>query len=64
MLAKEYYDEHGDLQMRSTYYHNGAALGKWVNEIRLARNAPESSNRKLTEERIRLMDEIGMDWKR
>ncbi len=61
-LAEDYYREHGNLQMRSTYCHKGAALGKWVNEIRLARKMPDASNRKLTTERIRQMDEIGMNW--
>ncbi len=71
-LAEEYYKEHGNLEMRSTYCHKGAssenyaqesyALGKWINEIRLARKMPGSSNRKLTPERIRQMDAIGMNW--
>lgn len=62
-LAKAYYNEHGDLEMRSTYCVNGVALGKWVNELRLARRGPGLSNRKLTEERIRQLDAIGMNWK-
>ncbi len=62
-LAELYYKEHGDLKVCSTYCMNGEALGKWLNAIRLTRKAPESSNRKLTEERIRQLDAIGMDWK-
>lgn len=66
-MAEEYYKEHGNLQMRSTYCQKTEdgkvyALGKWVNEIRLARKMPNASNRKLTPERIRQMDAIGMKW--
>ena len=61
-LAELYYKEHGDLKVSSTYCMNGEALGKWLYAVRLARRTPESSNRKLTEERIRQLDEIGMVW--
>lgn len=61
-LAELYYKEHGDLEVCSTYCINGEALGKWLSTIRLARKIPGSSNRKLTEERIRQLDAIGMIW--
>lgn len=61
-LAELYYKEHGDLKVCSTYCIHGEALGKWLNAIRLTRKAPETSNRKLTEERIRQLDAIGMVW--
>lgn len=61
-LAELYYKEHGDLKVRSTYCINGEALGKWISAIRLTRKSPESSNRNLTEERIRQLDAIGMSW--
>ena len=62
-LAELYYKEHGNLKVGTTYCVNGEALGKWLHAIRLTRKAPETSNRKLTEERIRQLDAIGMDWK-
>lgn len=61
-LAKAYYKEHGDLAVRTTYQREGAALGKWLNDVRMARKRPETSNRKLTEERINRLNEIGMQW--
>ena len=61
-LAELYYKEHGDLKVSSTYCMKGEALGKWLYAVRLARKIPESSNRKLTEERIRQLDAIGMLW--
>lgn len=61
-LAEIYYRQHGDLKMRTTYCINGLALGKWIQDLRNARKEPQTSNRKLTEERIRQMDAIGMNW--
>lgn len=61
-LAKAYYEEHGDLAVCSTYQTEGLALGKWLNEIRLARKRPETSNRRLTAERISRLNQIGMQW--
>ena len=61
-LAKAYYEQHGNLELPLNYTIEGINLDKWVRNIRLKRNNPESSNLVLTEERISQMDAIGMRW--
>lgn len=62
--ARAYYEQHGDLNVPSRYVTaEGIALGKWITRQRYARQHPERSNAQMTPERIRLLDEIGMDWK-
>lgn len=63
-LAEKYYREHGSLEMPSTYVYQGAALGKWLNNIRLSRKKAGSNGYVLTEKRIRELDEIGMVWEK
>lgn len=62
-LAKEYYEEHGDLNVPVSYCVNGVNLGRWISRIRAKRKKPGTSGLVLDEERIRQMDSIGMDWK-
>ena len=62
-LAKEYYEEHGNLNIPVAYCVNGVRLGRWISNIRGNRRKPKSSGLVLDEERIRQMDSIGMDWK-
>lgn len=61
-LAESYYQEHGDLRICPTYCVDGEPLGKWLYAVRQARRTPQASNRSLTEERIRKLDAIGMQW--
>lgn len=60
--AKEYYEEHGDLFVSLTdkEYH-GVDLGKWLAQIRGYRKSGICTAY-LTDERIQLLDEIGMVW--
>lgn len=61
-LAERYYQEHGDLRICPAYCVEGEPLGKWLYAVRQARKTPQASNRRLTEERIRKLDAIGMQW--
>ena len=61
-IAKAYYEEHGDLNISSSYKIDGIDLGRWVSTIRLKMKNPQSSNLVLSKERIRQMDEIGIEW--
>ncbi|MCD7745796.1 MAG: Helicase associated domain protein [Lachnospiraceae bacterium] len=60
-LAKAYYKEHGNLDMRSTYVtEDGYPLGQWVFTQRGIRKG--TGHGTLTEEQIRKLDSIGMVW--
>ena len=49
--------------MPSTYVtDSGIKLGKWIFSQRWARNNPSAAHNKLTEERIKKLDAIGMIW--
>lgn len=61
-IAKAYFEEHGDLNISSSYVIDGIDLGRWVSTIRLKMKNPQSSNLVLSKERIRQMDEIGIEW--
>ena len=60
--AKAYYDEHGDLLVNvSDKAYHGVTLGRWIAQLRSYRkNGIQSAY--LTEERIALLDRIGMVW--
>lgn len=60
--AKEYFAEHGDLlpSVTDKAYH-GIKLGRWVAQLRSYRKSGICSAY-LTDERIKLLDEIGMVW--
>ena len=55
-LAKQYYDEHGDLNISQSYVINDIWLGKWVYEQR-------KNKAKLSREQICRLESIGMDWR-
>ena len=67
-LAKKYYEHYGNLNIPIKfktingidYDENGVALGSWLNTQKQAYNGKGSS--KITEEQIRLLEEIGMDF--
>lgn len=62
-LAKDYYEEYGNLNVPVSYSVNGVKLGRWISNIRAKRKHPEGSGMVLDEYRIRQLDSIGMDWK-
>lgn len=62
-LAKNYYMEHGSLDMPCNYRVNGINLGRWLYNLRLKRKNPNSSGVCLNRARIQKLDAIGMDWK-
>lgn len=60
--AKAYYDEHGDLLVNvSDKTYHGAALGRWIAQLRSYRKNGIQSGY-LTEERVALLERIGMVW--
>lgn len=63
MLAKKYYEEHGNLEIPFGYCVGEIQLGRWLASLRGKRFHPLAEERKLTEGRIRKLDSIGMRWK-
>ena len=61
-LAKEYFEEHGNLHVPPKYRADGIWLAKWLNGQRqiYIGNRP---GKRLTEDQIRRLDEIGMEWR-
>ena len=67
-LAKSYYEQHGDLDVSNKfktingyeYNENGIELGIWISTQRQAFKGQKDS--KLDEERIKLLNQIGMKW--
>ena len=59
--AKKYREENGDLNVPRRYVTEGGyALGGWLETQRRVRAGKEKGA--LTEERVRLLDELGMRW--
>ena len=63
MLARNYYETYGNLNIPLSYSINGVRLGRWIANVRSKRKHPASSGMVLGEERIRQLDSIGMNWK-
>ena len=59
--AADYYAEHGDLRINSSYKSgdDGFCLGDW---LRRMREWNDTGDDKLTPERRKLLDAIGMEW--
>lgn len=62
-LAKQYFTEHGGLEMPPSYQVNGIWLAKWLDEQRQIRNG-KRKDKSLTSEQIRRLDNIGMRWEK
>ncbi|HBI61715.1 MAG TPA: hypothetical protein DDY31_10990, partial [Lachnospiraceae bacterium] len=62
--ASEYYKEYGNLEMPSTFVYKGEKLGKWLNELRLARKKEGQNNQNLTKEKVQKLNQIGMVWEK
>ena len=59
-LAKEYYQRHGNLNINAKYEtEDGVKLGTWISSQRYSYN-----NGNLSDERIALLESIGMSWQR
>ena len=59
-LAKEYYQRHGNLNINAKYEtEDGLKLGTWISSQRYS-----YSNGNLSDERIALLESIGMSWQR
>ena len=59
--AKKYYEQNGNLEVPARYItDDGYSLGHWIYNQRNIRNGKIDGN--LTDEQIKLLDEIGMRW--
>ena len=64
-VAKRYFEANGDLDVPVAYISpEGYALGKWVRRQQYAYRNPEKSNAILSQERIELLDAVGMQWEK
>ena len=61
-LAKQYFEEQGDLNIPSQYIVDGVWLAKWVNEQRQIYIGNRDKKR-LSDEQIDRLESIGMVWK-
>ena len=61
-LAESYFREHGNLEVPVNYTVDGIRLGKWISNMRIARQEGSNTNYQLTEERIQRLSGIGMVW--
>ena len=59
-LAREYYEEHGDLLIPGSYVSQGERLGAWIGTQRW--EYKRRMNPRLTRERIDRLEAIGMVW--
>ena len=60
--AKAYYKQHGNLNVSSNYIdEKGVKLGSWIQRQRQAFKGKVTTS-KTNEEKIKLLDEIGMKW--
>lgn len=61
--AKEYHTKHGNLNMQKKYIcEDGYKLGEWINRQRFVREGMMRGI--ITDEKIKLLDELGMNWER
>lgn len=59
---ESYYNEHGNIDIKASYVtDDGVPLGSWINNLRTWR-AGGVKTRYLTDERVALLDELGMIW--
>ena len=63
--AKQYFQTHGNLDVPTMYKTNdGVLLGKWIARQRYVYQNPEKSTKPLTQDRIALLESIGMVWQK
>lgn len=59
--AKAYFKEHGDISCKTTYFcDDGYKLGGWINRQRKVREGKMRGI--MTDEKIKMLDELGMVW--
>lgn len=59
-IARRYYNLHGNLNISARFITaDGVALGKWICKMRVFRR---NNSSRLSEEKIRMLDNIGMVW--
>lgn len=59
---KSYYNEHGNIDIKASYVtDDGVSLGSWINNLRTWKSGGVKT-RYLTDERVALLDELGMIW--
>lgn len=58
---KKYHELYGNIDLPTDYIYEDIKLGMWLSTQRQAYRG--NPNYKITEERIRLLEELGMDWK-
>ncbi len=62
-VAQKYYREHGNLLVPKHYEEDGVNLSHWIwTQRRIANGTNGVSSRKLTDEQIRRLESIGMEW--
>ncbi len=62
LAAKKYYETYGDLNVKATFITNdGMKLGRWISNMRTYKSSGIKTAY-LTEERIELLEKIGMVW--
>ena len=61
--AKRYFEANGNLDIPVAYVSPEAMPWKWVRRQQYAYRNPEKSNAILSQERIELLDAIGMQWR-
>ncbi len=70
MLAKAYYEHHGNLNIPFNFKtvngyeknEKGVKLGEWINTQRAAYKGKGGRDHKISEERIELLENIGIQW--
>lgn len=60
-LLKKYYNEFGNINIKSDFEYCGKKLGMWLNTQRQAYRG--NNNYSITQERIDLLNELGVIWK-
>lgn len=61
--AVQYHRAHGDLNVPTTFVtEEGIRLGAWIYRLRKWRNDPDAESEGLTDEQIRLLDDLDMIW--
>ena len=60
-IAKQYYREHGDLEIPTEYVVDGIWIGQWLKEQRQIKNG-KIKNKSLSAEQIGRLESIGMYW--
>ena len=63
-IAKQYYEEYGDLMVNTHARYKGKYLGRWINKQRVdyQNMGSEKANANFSLDRIKKLEDIGMVW--